>query len=163
MPRRIEPLHVENWSHLFWQRSEASFVGHDLECRECQGDGLVSDANEVPAVCSACVGSGLIIPRRKPATVSELVGDEPAWTALSEEHLAWPQVPLAWIVGEAGSRHVGYARCTRGVVAWVQGGRFLLGLMEWTDDARERLLAAYHDAFGTDAEKVHFVLPRRRP
>lgn len=161
--QRIKPYRVESWPELFWQRSEASFEGHDLECRQCQGDGLDIDADERPVVCPACHGSGLIIPRREPATVNELVGNEPAWSALSESDLAWPQVPLAWIVGVAGLRQFRFARCERGVVGWVQHGRVLLGLMEWTNDARKLLLAAYREALGSDAEEIQFVIPRRRP
>lgn len=162
MMKRIRPEHI-NWREAFWERAESSYCGNDLECRRCEGAGLVADADESPAVCEACAGSGLIVPRREPADVDDLAGLDLAWTAVSGDDLDWPQVPFAWLAGEAGLRHIGFARCERGVVGWVQNGRLLFGLTAWTPPAhaRDLLLGAYMEAFDFPAEEVRFVIPRR--
>lgn len=160
--KRIRPIPI-NWREAFWRRAESSYQGNDLECRRCEGAGLVADADESPAVCPACAGSGLIVPRRVPAAVADLAGLDLAWTAVSGDDLDWPQVPFAWPAGAAGQRHVGYARCEQGVIGWVQNGCLLMGLTAWMPHAhaRDLLLGAYHEAFGEDAVEVSFVIPRR--
>jgi len=158
--KRIKPIPI-NWREAFWRRAESSYCGNDLECRRCEGAGLVSDAAEALAVCPACAGSGLVIPRRVPAAVADLAGLDLAWTAVAGDDLGWPQVPFAWLAGAAGLRHVAFARYERGVVGWVQNGRLLLGLTAWTPQARDLLLRAYYEACGVAAERVRFVIPRR--
>lgn len=101
----------------------------------------------------------MILPRREPAWFDALVGPNLAWASVRREDIRWPEVPWGWIVKSAGLGQLGYARCEAGVVAWVEVGGLLLGLVEMTDDAQERLQAAYRQAFGADAEEVEFMLP----
>lgn len=165
MPRRrvIRPTPVEDWPTLFWERAESSFADNDLACGRCVGRGL---RGEPPGhrLCLACLGSGLILPRREPADPDALVGVEIAWTAVAEEDVRWPEVPYAWLVGRAGVRHRGFVMCDGGVVGWVHCGQILLGLTAWVPpaDARRLLLSAYRGSAGRDAEGAHFVIPRSR-
>jgi hypothetical protein len=165
MARRIFPRFVRNWPKVFWERAESSFQGNDLECRTCLGRGFLTDPYHegIPVAypCDRCLGSGLILPRKRPAEFHALDGPDLAWASVRREDIKWPEVPWAWVVKPAGLGQLGHARCEGGVVAWVEEGGLLLGLVGMTDDAQEWLRAAYRKAFGADAEEVEFVLPWR--
>lgn len=167
MPRRIFPRPVRSWPRHFWERAESSFQGNDLECKTCLGRGFLTDPYHegIPVAypCDRCLGSGLVLPRKRPAEFHALDGPDLAWASVRHEDIRWPVVPWAWVVRPAGLRQLGFATCEEGVVAWVEDGGMLFALLEMYQDAQGRLQAVYQRAFGTDAEQVLFVLPRVRP
>ncbi len=161
--KRIMPVKVDDWPRRFWERAESSFEGNDLECGLCGGQGFLLDpyheGSPVAYPCDRCLGSGLVLPRKRPAEFHALEGPDLAWASVRREDIRWPEVQWAWVVRPAGLRQFGDSRCEGGIFSWVEEGGLLFALMEMCDDAQERLQGAYRNASRADAEEVVFVLP----
>jgi hypothetical protein len=155
MPLRIRPRRVRSWPRLFWRRAESSYCGNDLQCRSCGGGGLAGQR----AVCPACLGSGLLVPRRKPADPAEIGAAEVAWTCVTNRQLVWPrpwiwEVPLLFV---RGARDLYFS--DDHVLAYMDCGRLTLATFRLGADSAGHLASAYWLAVPGGLEPPEFVMP----